>query len=132
MYNYQVMKAPRVVMIVLAGVLAAGCGKEKEGGSLRVLALNLPQAATEQWLADNVFTPRTGIEVELERQGLAEVPDRTDVLEDVGQALVEQPLERQPLNRDQIGQVEGVVQLSEGIAFWGQGACGQRLLLGSG
>jgi len=54
--------------MAVASVLATGCGTKEEAGEkvLRILALNWPQAATEQKLADDVFTPRTGIKVVLE------------------------------------------------------------------
>lgn len=46
---------------------AAGCGGPKEDpNTLHILALNWPQAAVEQKLADTVFTPKTGIKVVLE------------------------------------------------------------------
>ncbi len=53
-------------MAGLAGGLLAGCGPRDEGRVLRILALNWPQAAVEQKLADDLFTPKTGIRVVLE------------------------------------------------------------------
>lgn len=47
-------------------VLLAGCGGKPADDALHVLALNWPQAAVEQKLADAVFTPKTGIKVVLE------------------------------------------------------------------
>jgi len=54
-----------------AAVLAAcvaGCGgaPKEEPHTLHILALNWPQAAVEQKLADTIFTPKTGIKVVLE------------------------------------------------------------------
>ncbi len=60
--------SPRTAVraVLLAG-LAAGCGGAHEDpNALHILALNWPQAAVEQKLADTVFTPRTGIKVVLE------------------------------------------------------------------
>lgn len=61
--------------IGLALLLLAGCNKKEDasgGGSttgqktIRVLALNWPQATVEQRLADEIFTKETGIKVILE------------------------------------------------------------------
>ncbi len=60
------MSLSRVSFALVLAFAVAGCGKEKGAKTLRILALNWPQAAHEQWLADNVFTPQTGIKVVLE------------------------------------------------------------------
>jgi hypothetical protein len=57
-----------------------------------------------------------GVELQLELQGLREVLDRADVAEGVGQALVEEPVERQALDGDEIWEVENLVEVREGIA----------------
>jgi ABC-type glycerol-3-phosphate transport system substrate-binding protein len=54
------------VTVALAALAAAGCGPKDEGRVVRILALNWPQAAVEQKLADDLFTPKTGIRVVLE------------------------------------------------------------------
>ena len=57
-------------------------------------------------------------QLELELTG--EVLDRRDVGEDLGDTLLEEPLEGLPLHRDQIGQLEHFVQLGEGQTFAGR------------
>jgi len=71
----------RFLLFVLGLWLVAGCSRQGSqesvpsssiskapggGVTLRILALNWPQAAVEQRLADTVFTPQTGIKVKLE------------------------------------------------------------------
>ncbi|MCC6446930.1 MAG: extracellular solute-binding protein [Armatimonadetes bacterium] len=71
----------RLLLIVLALGALAGCARKEAptdtppiseskapggGVTLRILALNWPQAAVEQKLADAEFTPKTGIKVVLE------------------------------------------------------------------
>src|SRR5688572_3139817 len=58
------MKLARHAVLVLG--LLAGCGPKTDPDALHVLALNWPQAAVEQRLADAIFTARTGIKVVLE------------------------------------------------------------------
>ncbi len=58
------MRPPYRALVSL--VLLAGCGPRTDPKALHVLALNWPQAAVEQRLADALFTPRTGIKVVLE------------------------------------------------------------------
>ena len=60
-----------------------------------------------------------GIELELELQRLAEVLDRRDVVERLCDALLQEPLERITLNRNQIGQLEGLLEIAERIAVPG-------------
>ena len=64
-----------------------------------------------------VFVVR--IELQLELQRLGEVLDRADVAEGLREALVQEPLERLALDGDQIGQVEGLVEVGERIPLTG-------------
>jgi hypothetical protein len=54
-------------------------------------------------------------ELELELAG--EVLDGRDVAQDLGDALVEEPLERFPLDGDEIGKLEDLPKLGEGQTF---------------
>ena len=60
-----------------------------------------------------------GIELELELQRLAEVLDRRDVVKRLGDALFQEPLERITLNGNQVGQLEGLLEIAERIAVPG-------------
>lgn len=60
----QEMKKVLAISLALLSI-AFGCAREK-GVTLRILALNWPQAAVEQRLANEIFTPKTGIKVVLE------------------------------------------------------------------
>ena len=53
---------------------------------------------------------------ELELQRAGEVLDRGDVREDLGDALVEEPLEG-VVDRDEIGEVEDLGEIGEGQTF---------------
>ena len=66
-----------------------------------------------------VFVERVELELELERLG--EVLDRADVAERVRQALVEEPFEAFPLDRDQVRELERLLEVAERIAFTGHG-----------
>ncbi len=57
------------------------------------------------------------VELQLELQGLGEVLDRADVAEGLRQALVQEPLEGLALDRDQVGQLEGLGEVGERIAL---------------
>jgi multiple sugar transport system substrate-binding protein len=61
-------KAFFALALGIAVVVAAGCGRraQQPQAHLRILALNWPQAPVEQRLANEIFTPRTGIKVTLE------------------------------------------------------------------
>ena len=48
--------------------------------------------------------------------------DRRDVVKRLGDALFQEPLERIDLNRNQIGQLEGLLEIAERIAVPGYGA----------
>ncbi len=54
-------------------------------------------------------------ELELELAG--EVLDRRDVAQDLGDTLVQEPLERFPLDGDEIGKLEDLPKLGEGQTF---------------
>ncbi len=64
-----------------------------------------------------VFVVR--VELELELQVLGEVLDRADVAERLCEALMKEPLERGALDRDQVGQVEGLGEVGERIPLTG-------------
>jgi hypothetical protein len=70
-----------------------------------------------------------GVELQLELERLAEVLDRRDVAERLGQALVQEPLEAFALHRDEIRQLERLGKIGERIAFAGHGTRGHVLLL---
>jgi hypothetical protein len=57
-------------------------------------------------------------ELELELAG--EVLDRRDVAQDLGDTLVEEPLERFPLDGDEIRKLEDLPKLREGQTFPGR------------
>ena len=57
-------------------------------------------------------------QLELELAG--EVLDRRDVGEDLGDTLLEEPLERLALDRDQVGELEHLAELGEGKTFAGR------------
>ncbi len=61
------------------------------------------------------------IELELEAQLPGEVFDRADVAEGLGQALVEEPLERVALDRDQVRKRQSLVDVCERDAFGATG-----------
>jgi hypothetical protein len=54
-------------------------------------------------------------QLELERAG--EVLDRRDVGEDLGDPLVDEVVEREPLDGDEVGELEDLGQLGEGQTF---------------
>jgi hypothetical protein len=70
-----------------------------------------------------------GVELEIESQLPGEVLDRTDVAEGLGQATLEEPLERIALNRDQIGQRQNLIKAGEREALTNSRTRGQGLLL---
>ena len=57
------------------------------------------------------------VELELETQCLAVVGDGRDIPEGAGQALVHQPGEALPLDRDEVGKFEDLLEISERVAF---------------
>lgn len=57
---------PVIGAVLLALSALSGCAPKADPAALHVLALNWPQAAVEQTLADTIFTPKTGIKVVLE------------------------------------------------------------------
>ena len=61
------------------------------------------------------------VELELEAELAGEVLDGADVVEGLGQALVEEPLERVALDRDQVGQGQRLVDVGERDAFGASG-----------
>ena len=67
-----------------------------------------------------------GVELQLQLQRLREVTDRRDVAEGLLEAFLEEPLEAVALDRDQIGQREGLVDVRERVAIADGRACGQR------
>ena len=69
------------------------------------------------------------VELELELQRLGEVLDRADVAEGVGETLVEEPLEALALDGDQIGELQRLDKVGEGIALTGRRTNGHRSLL---
>ena len=73
-----------------------------------------------------------GIELQLELQGFAEVLDRRDVAEGLGEALVEEPFEALALDRDQIRQLQRLGKVGERITLAGGGTRGQGSLLVDG
>ena len=78
-----------------------------------VLLLALLDRELRRWA--QVFV--VGVELELELQRLAEVLDRRDVAEGLGETLVQEPIEALALDRDQVGQLERIGQVCEGITF---------------
>ena len=73
-----------------------------------------------------------GIELELELQRLAEVLDRRDVAEGLGEALVEEPFEALPLHGDQIRQLQRLGEVGERITLAGRGSRGHNYSLAAG
>ena len=71
----------------------------------------------------------SGVELQdqLERSG--EVLDRTDIAECVRQSLLEEPLERVTLDRDEVRQRQDFIEVGEGETLPGRGTSGQGLLL---
>src|ERR1035437_4585251 len=66
-----------------------------------------------------------GIELQLEAQLTSKVLDRTDVVERLGQTLVQKPLERVALNGDQVGQRQRLINIGKGKTFRAVGPCRQ-------
>ena len=66
------------------------------------------------------------VELELEAQLAGEVLDRADVVERLGQAPVQEPLERVALDGDEVGQRQGLVDVGKGKTFRAVGPCRQR------
>jgi hypothetical protein len=64
-----------------------------------------------------VFVVR--IELQLELQRLGEVLDRTDVAEGLGQSLMEEPVERLPLDGDEVRKGQCLVQIRERVPLPG-------------
>jgi multiple sugar transport system substrate-binding protein len=54
-------------LFALTAVVLAGCARGPQQVTLRILALNWPQAKVEQALANKRFTPESGIRVEIEQ-----------------------------------------------------------------
>ena len=73
-----------------------------------------------------------GIELELELQRLAEVLDRRDVAEGLGEALVEEPFEALALDRDQVRQLQRLGKVGERITLAGRGSRGHNYSLAAG
>jgi hypothetical protein len=71
------------------------------------------------------------IELQLELEGLGEVADRRDVAEGLLEAFLEEPLEAVSLDRDQVRQLEGFVDVRERVAIADGRGRGQRVLLGN-
>ena len=69
------------------------------------------------------------IELEIQRERLAEVGDRADVAEDVGETVVEEPAERLPLDGDQVGDLEDLRQIAERVPVPDEGASRHLKLL---
>src|SRR4029450_13018694 len=63
-----------------------------------------------------------GVELELEAERAREVFDGADAGEGVGEAGAEEPVERRPLDVEQVGRFEGLVEPGEGVAVPGSGA----------
>ena len=90
------------------GVHEAGPHEDRRGeGHVLLLAL------LDRELRRRAQVLVVGIELELELQGLGEVLDRRDVPEGLGEAVVQEPLERRALDGDQIGQVEDLIEVRE-------------------
>ena len=68
------------------------------------------------------------VELELELEVLGEVLDRADVAEGLREALVQEPLERGALDRNQIRQVEGLGEVGERITLTDSTTSGQLRL----
>ena len=60
-----------------------------------------------------------GVELQLELERLGEVLDRTDVAEGLGEAFLQEPLEALALDRDQVGELERLVQVGERVTLTG-------------
>ena len=73
-----------------------------------------------------------GIELQLELERLGEVLDRGDVAEGLGQAVLQEPVERVALDGDEVGQLEDLVEVGERIAVPDGGAGRQGRLLEHG
>lgn len=54
-------------LLALMAVLLGGCAREPQQVTLRILALNWPQASVEQTLANERFAPKTGVRVQIEQ-----------------------------------------------------------------
>ena len=63
-----------------------------------------------------------GIELELELERLGEVLDRTDVAERLGETFLEEPPEALALDRDQVGELERLVEVGERVTLTGSRA----------
>ena len=102
----------------LTGVAVHEPGAHEHGRAVgHVLFLALLHRELRRWA--QVFVERVEFQLELERLG--EVLDRADVAERVRQALVEEPFETFPLDRDQVGEFERLLEVAERIAFTGHG-----------
>ena len=66
------------------------------------------------------------IELELETQLAGEVLDRADVVERLGEAALEEPLEGVPLDGDEVRQGQGFVNVGKRKTFRAVGPCRQR------
>ena len=95
---------------------------EHRGGVGHVLFLALLHRELGRWAQVGIGR----VELELEAQLTGEVLDGADVAERLGQAAVEEPLERVPLDGDQVGQGQGLVDVGEGKSFRAVGPRGQR------
>ena len=93
-----------------------------------VLFLALIDSELRRWA--QVFV--VGVELKLELQCLAEVLDRRNVAEGLGQAVLQEPFEADPLNSDEVWKLKRLRQVGEGIALAGNGTGGHVLLLNLG
>jgi hypothetical protein len=63
-----------------------------------------------------------GVEFELEAERAGEVLDGADVAQGLGQAGPEEPVERRPLDGEQVRRLQHFVEVGEGVAAPGSGA----------
>ena len=106
------------------GVHEAGAHEDRRGeGHVLLLAL----LHRELRRRAQVFVRRVELQLELERLG--EVLDRADVAEGLRQPLVQEPVERFPLDRDQIREGQRLVEIRERVPLPHSCARRQRALL---
>ena len=95
---------------------------EDRGGVGHVLFLALLHRELGRWAQVGIGR----VELELEAQLTGEVLDGADVAEGLGQAPVEEPLERVPLDGDEVWQRQSLVDVGEGKTFRAVGPWRQR------
>ena len=120
-------KSPmKTVCSLISPVLAVGePGPHEDRGRVRHVLLF---ALLHRELGRRAQVLVIRIELELELEVLGEVLDRADVAEGLREALVQEPLERGALDRNQIRQVEGLGEVGERITLTDSTTSGQLRL----